>query len=169
MKLKQLLALALLATAPAFASANFDINFENTWNYSNGDINNYYNGGTAADGSTGSNQGVSFVNVSGLSNDAAGPYYSNAPSSLGVAYAYGDQAYFNVASGVNNTLSFYYSSAESATIIGAVKAYSGLNDTGTLLGSFDLIANSSSSYDTWTAVSFNFTGTALSFDKKLKS
>jgi hypothetical protein len=162
MKIKQLLALALLAAAPAFASANFTVNFEKAWDYTYSDINNYYSGGTAADSTSGSNQGVSFVNVLGLSNTSDFTYYSNAPTSEGIAWAYGDHAYFNVNGGVNGSLSFYYSTP--TTILGAVKAYDNLNGTGTLLGSIDLIANSTSSYDGWTKVSFNFTGTALSFD-----
>ena len=162
MKYKKLLALALVAaTTPAFASS-FTVDFEKTWDYANGDVNNYYNGGAAAGGSTGgSNLGVSFVNVSGLSNDSLGTYYSNAPSMQGVAYAH-DTAYMNVAAGVDN-LSFWYSSF--AEVADAVTAWSGVNGTGTLLGSFNLTANDSgTTLDTWNSVMFSFTGTAKSFD-----
>jgi hypothetical protein len=162
MKYKKLLALALVAaTSPAFASS-FTVDFEKTWDYANGDVNNYYNGGAAADGSTGgSNLGVSFVNVSGLSNDSLTTYYSNALSILGVAYAH-DTAFINVAAGVDNALSLWYSS--SAAVTGAVTAWTGLNGTGINLGSFDLAANSSSAYDGWSATTFNFIGTAQSFN-----
>ena len=162
MKYKKLLALALVAaTSPAFAS-NFTVDFEKTWDFSNGDVNEYYNGGGAADSSTGgANLGVSFVNVSGLSNDSLTTYYSNAPSILGVAYAH-DTAFINVAAGVDNALLFSYSSETAVT--SAVTAWTGLNGTGTLLGSFDLAANSSSAYEGWTATTFNFIGTAQSFD-----
>ena len=157
---KKLLALALVAaTSPAFASSAFTVDFEKTWDFSNGDVNDYYNGGTAADGTSGANLGVSFVGVSGLSNDALGPYYSNAPSSQGVAYAH-DTAFMNVASGVDNNLTFWYSSA--AVVAGAVTAWTGLNGTGDLLGSFDLAANGT--YDNWTQTTFSFTGTAQSFN-----
>ena len=83
MILKQLFALALFATLPTFASASFLVDFENTWDYANGDVNGYYSGGTAADGSSGANLGVSFMGVSGLSNDSSFTYYSGAPSMLG--------------------------------------------------------------------------------------
>lgn len=100
MKLKQLFALALFSTLPAFASASFLVDFEKTWDYANGDINDYYSGGTAADGTTGPNLGVSFTGVSGLSNDSSFTYYSNAPSMQGTAYAY-DTAYMNMFAGVD--------------------------------------------------------------------
>ncbi len=162
MKLSSAAVLALLAAAPAFASAsNFVVDFEKNWDYANGDVAGYYNGGTAADGSTGTNLGVSFTGISGLSNDIDFTYYANAPTLQGVAYAFGP-AFMNVAGGVDSALSFYYSSPEA--IVGAVRAWSGLNGTGTLLGSFDLAANSSASFETWTNATFNFGGTALSFD-----
>jgi len=166
MKLSRVAALVLFAAsaAPAFASS-FVVDFEHDWTYDSL-VNSYYSGGTANDGSAGANLGVEFVNVAGLSNDPNFPsYYSGAPSPQGTAYVYTfgpeDRAYMNVAAGVAGGLSFYYSSPEDR--IGAVKAYSGLNGTGTLLGSFDLAANSSS-YDTWNDVTFKFGGLARSFD-----
>lgn len=170
MKLNRLFALAALATVasgPAFATS-FLVDFEKNWDYLNGDVNGYYSGGTAADSSTGTNLGVSFSGVSGLSNNSPFTYYSGAPSMLGVAYAY-DVAFMNVAAGVNRGLAFFYSSP--VDIIGAVQAYSGLNGTGTLLGSFDLTATGGSfnsdgsyAYDAWKRVTFSFGGTAQSFD-----
>ncbi|MFA5984990.1 MAG: VPLPA-CTERM sorting domain-containing protein [Methylococcaceae bacterium] len=171
MKLKLFLTLALFSAAPAFASSTFLVDFENNWDFSNGGVDGYYSGGTAADGSSGPNLGVAFTGISGLSNDADFTYYQNAPTPLGTAYVFDDTAaYINVAAGVDNALSFFYSST--ATVLGAVKAYSGLNGTGTLLGVFDLTANDagnststeSQAYTTWNAVTFGFTGTALSFD-----
>ena len=165
MKLMSAAALALLAAAPTLASASFLVDFEKSWDYSNGEVDGYYSGGSAADNSTGPNLGVSFVGVSGLSNDPSFTYYSGAPSPQGVGYAHtasvGDMAYMNVGLGVYRALSFYYSSPSDA--LGAIKAYTGLNGTGTLLGSFDLVANSAA-YDIWTPVTFTFNGAARSFD-----
>ena len=168
MKRKLLFAVAAvsgMATASTFA-AQFNLDFEKPWDYANGDVNGYYAGGTAADGSTGSDVGVSFIGVSGLSNDANFTYYGNAPSMQGVAYAHTflpeDKALMNVAGGVQDGLSFFYSSPSAAA--GAIKAYAGLNATGDLLGTIDLAANSSTAYDTWSKVGFMFSGTALSFD-----
>jgi hypothetical protein len=70
-------------------------------------------------------------------------------------------AYMNVAAGVSGGLSFYYSSREAVT--GAIKAYSGLNGSGTLLGSIDLSANSAD-YTAWNQAVLSFGGTALSFE-----
>lgn len=150
---------ALFAASPAFAANGFLVDFEKSWDYGT-DVNEYYNGGQASDGTTGPNLGVSFVNVSGLSNDSNFTYYSGAPSLQGVAYVH-DTAYLNVAGGVDNALSFFYASPEAIT--GAIKAYSGLNGTGTLLGTIDLAATGSD-YTSWQQASLTFAGTALSFD-----
>ncbi len=166
MKLFPFAAMALFAAAPAFASSSFLVDFEKPWDYANGDVNDYYNGGTAADGTSGANVGVSFTNVSGLSNDASFTYYWNAPSPVGTAYAHTflqtDKAFMNVAAGVDNVLYFFYTSP--STVLNAVQAYSGLNGTGSLLGTIDLPANNSGVSDVWTPVTLTFQGTALSFD-----
>ncbi len=159
MKLTTLAALALLSAAPAFAAGPmFTVDFEKTWDYTNGSVDAYYNGGTAADGSTGINLGVGFVGVSGLSNDVNFTYFTNAPSPQGVAYVYDTSAFINVAAGVAQYLSFSY--ASTSAVMGAVKAYAGLNGTGALLGSMDLAANNASGYDVWTARTFSFSGNA---------
>ena len=163
MKLSSVAAIALLCATPVFAAAPaFLVDFEKTWDYANGAVDGYYSGGTAADGSTGSNLGVAFAGVSGLSNDNAFTYYSNAPSPLGVAYVFDSNAFINVAAGVANTL--YFSYASPSAVAGAIKAYAGANGSGALLGSIDLAANSGAGYEAWTAKAFSFSGTALSFD-----
>ncbi len=153
-------ALAMCTAAPAFAGTPFLVDFEQSWVYGSAVDNTY----AAA--------GVSFTNVLGVSNNDGlgnlpnGDYYANAPSPAGVAFAQLDgvtntAAYMNVASGADNGLSFYYSST--ASISGAVNAYSGLNGTGTLLGSFNLAATDDA-YSVWKPVTFAFSGTAHSFD-----
>ena len=161
LKLISMAAAALFAAAPAFASTSFSVDFEKTWAYGDAVDNTY-----AA-------VGVSFTNVLGLSNgDGLGPlngdYYANAPSPLGVAFVQLDgitntTSYMNVAGGVDNSLSFFYSNSSPDAIIGAVKAYSGLNGTGTLLGSFDMAATDGA-YSVWNSATFSFSGTAQSFD-----
>jgi hypothetical protein len=166
------LTLALLSASPAHAASPFLLDFEFSWPYST-DIANYYNGGVASDNSSGANYGVSFTssvdssmfgfsNNDGLGQLPNGDYYANAPSMLGIVSPFGPSVFLNVADGVNSTLSFYYSSPD--TITGALKAYSGLDGTGALLGSFDLAANNTGLADTWSQATFSFTGTALSFD-----
>lgn len=158
MKLASTLSLITLALAPALSSAattGFTIDFEKNWSYGEAVDNQY-----AA-------QGVTFTNVLGVSNDPAfDPYYSNAPSPLGVAMAQLDgvtntTAFMNVTDGVDGLLTFFYSTPND--VIGAVKAYSGLNGTGTLLGTFNLVANTAD-YSNWSSANFTFSGTAKSFD-----
>lgn len=157
---KNLLALAIAAAAPLAHADSTLVDFERVWTYG-ADVNGYYAGGLSSDGASGTNLGISFVNVSGLSNDALGPYYSNAPSPLGVAYAH-DTAYMNIAGGVTGALGLFYASPTAIT--GAIRAFSGLNGTGSLLGTFDFAGNDGGSYTTWTAATFSFAGIARSFD-----
>jgi hypothetical protein len=151
-------ALVALAAAPAIASASVFLDFEQNWEY-----------GQVVD-STYAAQGVTFTNVLGVSNDPAnfGYYFNNAPSSQGVAMVQLDgitntAAFMNVSAGVfSNGASFFFSTP--SNVAGAVKAYSGLNGTGDLLGTLDLAANDDGSYSTWTQATVNFTGIAKSFD-----
>jgi len=146
------LALALGLASPAFAAPSLSVDFENLWDYGT-EVGNTY----AADG-------VTFTNVLGLSNDPDFTYFSNAPSPLGVAYVQLDgvvntAAYLNVASGVDHGLSFFYSGIDTATI----SAYSGLNGSGTLLGSITLAATGGD-FSAWQQAVLSFGGTAQSFD-----
>ncbi|MBT9608428.1 MAG: IPTL-CTERM sorting domain-containing protein [Aquabacterium sp.] len=66
----------------------------------------------------------------------------------------------NVASAVDYKLSFDYTAISDVTI----SAYSGLNGTGTFLGSYTLAGNGSTvEADVWTNTTFNFSGQAQSF------
>lgn len=143
------LALALGLASPAFAAAPLSVDFEKNWSYGEEVANTY--------------EGVSFTNVLGLSNDVDFSYFTNAPSPLGVAYVQLDgtvntAAYMNVAAGVTGGLSFHHAGTEAATI----SAYSGLNGTGTLLGTITLAATGD--YSTWKQSVLSFAGSAQSFD-----
>ena len=145
------LALALGLTSSAFAAAPLSVDFEKTWDF-----------GQAVD-DTYAAAGVSFVNVIAFSNSATDTFYSNAPSPLGVATAQLDgitntAAYMNVAAGVQGGLSFHYAGTDMFT----VNAYSGLNGTGSLLGS--VTVNATGGYDSWKQTVLGLTGTAKSFD-----
>ncbi|MEO6278026.1 PEP-CTERM sorting domain-containing protein [Roseateles sp.] len=145
------LALALGLASPAFAAAPLSVDFEKDWGFS------------PEVGDTYAAEGVTFTNVLGLSNNADETFFSNAPSPLGIAYAQLDgsintTAYMNVAAGVTGGLSFYYAGTDVST----VKAYSGLNGTGMLLGTITLA--STGGYDSWTKTVLSFSGSAQSFD-----
>ncbi|MCH8180985.1 MAG: PEP-CTERM sorting domain-containing protein [Proteobacteria bacterium] len=156
MKLASALSLVVLAAAPTFASATsaFSIDFEKTWSYGEAVDNTY-----AA-------QGVSFSNILGLSNDEANGmlYFSKPTSAQGVATAQLDgtvntAAYMNVDAAVDYVLNFEYSALSDVVI----SAYSGLNGTGTLLGSITLAANTAD-FSNWQVATFSFNGQAKSFD-----
>ncbi len=157
MKFTSAAAAALLALSPALAAADgFLVDFERQWNYGE-PVDNTYSG-----------LGVSFVNVLGLSNDADFTYYSGAPSPLGTAFVQSanttDRSFMNVVNGsIAGALNFFYSTPTAVT--GAIRAYSGLNGDGALLGTYNLASNDQTdAYNTWTAASFAFAGAARSFD-----
>jgi hypothetical protein len=135
-KLLSAACVALFAATPAFA-ANTLIDFENVTSFAS--VSEFYNGGADSAGATGPALGVSFGgDALALQNDVLGPYFSNAPSALGVMAPVGADAAMNVAAGFS-AIGFFYSSSDA--VKGGVQAWSGLNGTGTLLGSFDLLSN----------------------------
>jgi PEP-CTERM motif len=125
-----LAAAAVLAAAPAFADTTL-IDFESVTGFES--IGEFYNGGA------GPNLGVSFGgDALGLVNDELGPYFSNAPTPLGTMTPVGADSTMNVAAGFSS-IAFQYSSLSAVTA--GVQVWSGADGTGTLLASFDLLAN----------------------------
>jgi hypothetical protein len=152
------LAAGLLSAAPAF-SAPVVLDFEGTTGYAS--IADYYGGGS------GPNYGILFGgDAQGLVNDIPGfPNFSNAPTPGTVMAVNGTDAVMNVATGFSGTASFFYSSAEATT----VSIYSGLNGTGDVLGTFQLLANYQDGCDDspachWDQLSLDFGGIAQSID-----
>ena len=150
------LAAGLLSAAPAF-SAPVVLDFEGTASY--GSIADYYGGGP------GPNYGVLFGgDALGLSNDIPEfPQFSHAPTPGTIMAPVGADSALNMALGFAGTASFFYSSAEAAT----VSIYSGLNGTGDVLGTFQLLANATTGCDDspfchWDQVSLDFGGIAQS-------
>jgi hypothetical protein len=152
------LAAGLFSAAPAFAAV-VTIDFDGPGSFSS--IDQYYNGGTNSDGETGPNLGVAFgLDALALRNDDLGPYFSNAPSPIGILTPVGSSAAMNVPIGFAGLVSFYYSSTEART----VHIWSGLDGTGTELGTLNLLANaqnippldcSDSPFCRWDPVSVN--------------
>jgi hypothetical protein len=165
-KLLTVLTAGLLSAAPAF-SDTVTLDFEGATSYSS--LAHFYNGGTDTAGASGPNYGISFGgDALALSNDGMGSgdngeYFTHAPTPLTVMGPVGADAALNVSVGFTGQASFYYSSSE----ISSVGVYSGLNGTGTLLGSFDLVANAQSgcndsAYCFWQLAELNFIGVAHS-------
>lgn len=157
-------AAALTASLPAFA-ANITIDFEGVTSFAS--VANFYSGGTDSAGAAGTNLGVSFTGAAlALRNDELGPYFSHAPSPASVMFASDSSALLNFATGFTNELSFYYSANSSAFDV--VTIYSGLDATGSVLGSVSLTANaqlggcSDSPFCNFQRVALSFAGTGQS-------
>ncbi len=154
-------AAGLCAAAPAFA-AMLTVDFEGAPSFAS--IDNYYNGGAGA------NLGVNFsLPALALANDGTGSgpngeFFSNAPTPGTVMFATDVATYMNVAAGFVGAVNFYYSSAGGST---TVNVYSGLNGSGSLLGSISFGENSTNAapFDTWSlaSVAFGGTGQSISF------
>jgi hypothetical protein len=128
---------ALLAAAPAFSQTS-TLDFVGAPGYVNA-IGNFYNGGTDSLGQSGPNLGVSFTDaIVGLTNDALGPYFAGEPSPTAI-YSEDASGVMNVAQGFVGGLSFFYSAGQNT--LDAVKIYSGLDATGTLLASASVFGN----------------------------
>lgn len=160
-KLMAALAAGLLSAAPAF-SGTVTLDFEGATSFSS--IGGFYDGGTDSAGASGTNLGISFgPDALALSNDPTGPFFSNAPSPGTVMSAVGDAAAMNFGHGFVGQVSFYYSALENAS----VSLYSGLDGTGALLGTINLIANAQngcadSPLCYWSLAMFDFAGIAQS-------
>lgn len=166
-----LVSLSLVSSLAAGGVDIFTLDFEGV-----GDrdvIGNYYNGGP------GVNHGVSFGgNALGIvDRDAGGSgNFANEPSGDTIMfYLEGGDTVMNVADGFDTAFSFYYSSNSFAeTGVNAfVTLYDGLNGTGNVLGTIQLVDNiddvidngdPTGEFDTWTAIGVHFAGTVRSVD-----
>ena len=151
MNVKLIAALAAgLLSAPGFAAASI-LDFEGPTSFD--PIGDFY-----------SSLGVSFgLDGLALSNDELGPYYSHSPSPGTVFAPVGPDATMNVAGGFAGNISFAYSSK----LASSVSLYSGLDGTGTLLGTLNLTANAQNGCTDsplcfWSLASLDFTGIAKS-------
>lgn len=150
MKLRSYWLVLVMATISTAASAApIVLDFENIAPYPSSNtvlVQNYYNGGTASNGTSGTNYGVSFgdnalvicLNTLGIdcSNTSRGGLAPNSAQGS-LFFLNGDQTYMNVAAGFDTGFSFNYVSSVS----GSVKVYDGLNGTGNLLQTLDLTPN----------------------------
>jgi hypothetical protein len=137
-------------------------------------IQNFYNGGTSNQGTSGTNYGVSFSpNALALCLNTPGTTCSNtsrgglAPGSDEGALFFdsGTAAIMNVAAGFTTGLTFEYSSPDFA---GSAQIYDGLDGTGNLLATISLSTNPGScpgfdaAFCPFTLAGANFVGTARS-------
>jgi hypothetical protein len=168
-KSKLALALVSMVFAGSAFAAPIVLNFEGVG--SGAAILGFYNGGTDSQGHSGTNYGISFgSNALGLVDSDAGGSgnFANEPSASTVMFFTTGSAILNNAAGFDTGFSFYYSSSTNAV----VNVYSGLDASGTLLGSINLSAQSGTNcsgdptgtFCNFTAVGLSFAGVAHSID-----
>ncbi len=171
--------LAASAAALAFggAQAAIVLDFENIAPYPNGSnvlVQNYYNGGTASNGNSGTNYGIAFsANSLAICLNSQSQFCSNtsrggiAPGSEfgGLFFLTGNESIMNVAAGFDTGFSFNYVSLNQR---GSVSVFDGLNGTGNLLASLTLDPNAgncpgySAGFCPFSGVGVGFAGTAKS-------
>ena len=161
--------LALALTSQAYALP-ITLDFEGIGNLAN--IEDFYNGGTDSQGNAGTDFGVSFSgNTLGIIDSDAGGTgnIANEPSGETVMFFLeSDSAIMNFAAGFDTGFSFFYSSAEAAI----VNIWDGLNATGNLIASINLIAqfdnncvgDPNGTFCNWDAIGTTFDGIAMSID-----
>lgn len=163
---KLAVAAALSATLPAFASVVV-LDFEGVGDLAA--INEFYNGGTDSQGNSGPNYHVSFAPGGALGvidSNEGGSFNGNAFSGKTAMIFLDNAAVLNYAAGFDSGFSFRFATPYYG---GEVSVYSGLDKTGTLLGSIDLPINGpgpgpGGPYSNWSIGSLAFAGTAMSID-----
>jgi hypothetical protein len=136
-------------------------------------IQNFYNGGTGSQGSSGTNFGVAFIDngnnnsgPTGQIEGMAGPQsFTGEPSPVTVMFTTGNNNYLNVVNGFITNLSFSYGNSSNQT--STIRIFDGLNGTGTELASGILSQNNRPNtidrFDPFN-LSFNGTGRSVVFD-----
>jgi hypothetical protein len=163
-------AFLLVAVQPAQAAV-FNLTFEGLQDQEQ--ILEFYNGGTGSAGSSGTNYGISFGDgaLSLIDADSGGTgNFANEPSGDTIAFWLSSGGLvMNVAAGFDTGFAFYYTSSTAAT----VTIYDGLDKTGNVLGTIDLIAQHTANgctgdptgtFCNWSAVGVAFAGVAKSVD-----
>ncbi len=136
-------------------------------------ILDFYNGGTGSAGSSGPNFGINFGAgaLALIDSDAGGSgNFANEPSADTIAFFLSSGSLImNVAAGFDTGFSFFYTAA----FAGAVTVWDGLGATGNILGTVNLVAQSTGNNCTgdptgtfcnWTPIGVAFAGTAMSVD-----
>lgn len=172
------IAVGLFAASTAQAQV---LNFEGinstypSINYAN--INGFYNGGTSSQGTTGANLGIQFstnalaiclntVGNAACSNTSRGGLGNVNSQRGGLFFLDGALTFMNRSAGFTTGFSFFYAAINSG---GSFTVWSGLNGTGTNLGSLSLPTTPSTcgsqfsaGFCPFVAAGLGFSGTALS-------
>lgn len=143
-------AAATLSLAFPSTASIVSLDFEGIAPYPNSNnvfVQEFYNGGTSSNGSSGTNYGISFgsnallicLNSTSVvcSNTSRGGLGDPGSRQGGLFFVSGTETFMNVAAGLMTGFSFNYA----LSVTGSVGVFDGLNGTGTLLASVDLSAN----------------------------
>ncbi len=161
---RSLIAVAVLAVAMPASAAVIVLDFEGLPNQSS--VGDFYNGGG------GTNYGIEFsdATLALIDADAGGDgNFANEPSPNTIMFfLQANNAILNYAAGFDTGFSFFYTSSTAAT----VTVYDGVDGTGNVLGTLDLVAqytnncvgDPSGSFCNWSPVGVAFAGTARSID-----
>ena len=161
-------ALALCAASAAGASTVV-LDFAGVANPSNDAfVNGYYNGGTSSDGNSGTNFGVAFSPNALAINNYSGCCEPDSPTKGILYFLEGASVNINVAAGFDTGFSFFYSSAA----VSNVSVWSGVDGTGTLLGTLSLAGQNNANcgagaiypYCNWSPIGVSFAGIAQSIN-----
>lgn len=160
---------AVLLAAPVSAAV-ITLTFEGAGD--SAQLLNFYNGGTDNLGNSGTNYGISFGPnaLSVIDEDAGGGgNFANEPSPKTTMFFLTGSAVLNYSPGFVDGFSFFYSSSK----VASVKVYEGVNATGALLATINLIAqynaggcvgDPTGDYCNWTPIGASFAGIARSID-----
>jgi hypothetical protein len=166
--------------AASAASATIDLTFEginSTYPSGFAFIQNFYNGGTSSDGTTGPNYGIVFspnaqaiclnsLSVS-CSNTSRGGLGDPNSQEGGLFFLSGSSTFMDIAAGFTTGFSFNYVSLSDA---GSVEVWSGQDGTGSLLATISLSPNAGScpgygaQFCPFSPVGVGFLGTAMSIE-----
>jgi hypothetical protein len=177
---KACLALALsVAAGTAAEAAVVHLDFEGvnaTYPSGYAFVNDFYNGGTSSDGTSGTNYGISFTSnaqaiclntLSGnCSNTSRGGQGDPTSQLGGLFFLGGNETFMNVAAGFTTGFSFMYAAIYYAS---SVSVYDGLGGTGNLLATLNLPLTTSgpcpgynAGFCPFVAAGIGFAGTAKS-------
>jgi hypothetical protein len=139
-------------------------------------INDFYNGGTSSDGTTGTDYGISFTpNAQAICLNTPGNTCSNTsrgglgdPDSQqgGLFFLSGTETYMNVDGGFDTGFSFYYSAINNT---GSVSVYDDYNGTGNLLATLNLDLTVSDCGPDYNAAFCPFVASGIGFSGIAKS
>ena len=182
MQLSKNLSIILAAISVAIfsstsAAAIIVLDFEGIAPHSIGNnvtIDDYYNGGTSSNGSSGNNYGIGFssnallvcLNTQAVlcSNTSHGGSNTNSEEGA-LSFFSGAEIFMNIAAGFDTGFSFSYSAANHP---GSVAVYDGVNGTGNLLATINLATTPrncpgfNASFCPFVAINLHFSGVARS-------